>query len=360
VATFSEIIAGAAFRADLQNTNRVLQAEWISLVNESIRSAWDVFAAARPDFQVAPRADFTLTSGGSASFSVPKDFHSLIDVVCAPDQPTEYSLGPFNWFNRRSPGGWYWPSLLGVGAGTGATGCRLMGTLIYVEPSIRAAGTYGLWYCPLPHTAQPVRLATTGALPACTAAGAGVGKTLTANANGALTVDSAAVAVNDLILVKDQASTGDNGIYSVTVAGSAGSAWVLTRWTGFDETAEIAIGYVVGVGQSDDTQPVGAVNEGQFFTLTTFTAIESAQAWTQGASIDAILEMFVELLKLKAAITAMQRDNRGATAAPFEKREDMLVAEAKKYFSTTRSPGPQKATDTDGRLFRGGWGGWGV
>jgi hypothetical protein len=360
VATFSEIIAGAAFRSDLQNTNRVLQAEWITLVNESIRSAWDTFAAARPDFQVAPRADFTLASGGSASFSVPSNFHSLIDVVCAPDTPTEYSLGPFNWFNRRAPGGWYWPSLLGVGAGTGATGCRLMGTLIFVEPSIRAAGTYGLWYCPLPHTAQPVRLATTGALPTCVASGAGAGKTLTASANALLTVDGADVVLNDLILIKNQVSTGDNGIYQVTQTGSVGLPWVLTRWTGFDETAEIAVGYVVGVGQYDAALPTGAVNEGQFFTLTTFTAIESAQSWTQGANIDAILEMFVELLKLKAAITAMQRDNRGATAAPFEKREEALIAEAKKYFSTTRSPGPQKAIDTDGRLFRGGWGGWGI
>jgi hypothetical protein len=87
-----------------------------------------------------------------------------------------------------------------------------------------------------------VRLATVAALAANTAAGSGVGKTLTANANGALSVDGVAVAVNDRILVKDEATAANNGIYGVTDAGSAGTPYVLTRAVDFDQNAEVTGG----------------------------------------------------------------------------------------------------------------------
>lgn len=83
---------------------------------------------------------------------------------------------------------------------------------------------------------ESVRLATAAALPAVTAAGSGIGKTLTANAVGALSVDGVAVALNDRILVKNQASAVDNGIYTVTTLGDGSTAFVLTRATDFDGT----------------------------------------------------------------------------------------------------------------------------
>ncbi len=85
-------------------------------------------------------------------------------------------------------------------------------------------------------TKQKCRLATTTALAACTAAGTGAGKTLTANANGALTVDSVAVVAGNSVLVKNQATTQDNGPYLVTVAGTAGTPFVLTRRSDWDGT----------------------------------------------------------------------------------------------------------------------------
>lgn len=94
------------------------------------------------------------------------------------------------------------------------------------------------------NTHASVKLATTAALPTATYAngssdqsqGTGVGATLTATANGALSVDSVAVAVDDRILVKDQSTTTQNGIYTVTATGSAGAPWVLTRATDFDNS----------------------------------------------------------------------------------------------------------------------------
>ena len=85
-----------------------------------------------------------------------------------------------------------------------------------------------------------VRLATAAALAACTYNnGAG---TLTADANGALTVDGVAVAADDRILVKDQAAAAQNGFYKVTATGGAGAAFVLTRTPDADAASELTAG----------------------------------------------------------------------------------------------------------------------
>lgn len=83
---------------------------------------------------------------------------------------------------------------------------------------------------------ESVRVATAAALPANTAAGSGVGKTLTADAVGVLTVDGVATVLGDRILVKDESAGADvdHGIYVVTTEGTAGVAFVLTRATDAD------------------------------------------------------------------------------------------------------------------------------
>lgn len=87
-----------------------------------------------------------------------------------------------------------------------------------------------------------VRLTTDAALPAVTAAGSGVGKTLTADAVGVLTVDGVATVLNDRILVKNQVAGADNGLYKVTTEGTAGVAFVLTRTTDADANTEVTAG----------------------------------------------------------------------------------------------------------------------
>ena len=67
----------------------------------------------------------------------------------------------------------------------------------------------------------------------------GVGATLTANSVGALSFDGVAVSLNDRILVKDQNTQTQNGVYKVTTLGSSSANYVLTRTTDFDSTAEI-------------------------------------------------------------------------------------------------------------------------
>ena len=104
-----------------------------------------------------------------------------------------------------------------------------------------------------------VKLGTTAALAASTYANgsSGVGATLTANANGALSIDSVAVSTSDRVLIKDQADAAKNGIYTVTNTGGAGAAFVLTRATDADTGAEMPGGTFVFVTQGTNNADNG-------------------------------------------------------------------------------------------------------
>ena len=85
-----------------------------------------------------------------------------------------------------------------------------------------------------------VRVATTGALDV-TPSGAKVGKTLTANNNGALVVDGITLIANDRVLVKNQVDAKDNGVYSVTYVGDINNPFVLTRANAEDGVPSIEL-----------------------------------------------------------------------------------------------------------------------
>jgi len=89
---------------------------------------------------------------------------------------------------------------------------------------------------------QTCRLRAT-TLPTFIIAGSGVGKTITGSVNGALTVDSVAVAVGNRILV--DLGTSNSGIYTVTSAGSAGTPYILTRAVDADTDAKVDSGMSV-------------------------------------------------------------------------------------------------------------------
>lgn len=75
---------------------------------------------------------------------------------------------------------------------------------------------------------------------------AGIGATLTAVALTAFTIDGVTPALNDRVLIKNQASTFQNGIYTVTTLANVGvTPWILTRATNYDQAAEINPGDLV-------------------------------------------------------------------------------------------------------------------
>jgi len=85
----------------------------------------------------------------------------------------------------------------------------------------------------------------------------GVGATLTATANNVLTINSVAVSLNDRILVAGEATSANNGIYSVTQTGSGIAPYILTRTTDFDSsTTMVSASIIPEVVNANDTQPL--------------------------------------------------------------------------------------------------------
>ena len=85
-----------------------------------------------------------------------------------------------------------------------------------------------------------VKVATTADLGATYNNGAG---TLTnAGANAALSIDTISLSSGDRVLVKDQSSAAENGVYTVTTVGDGSTPWVLTRAEDANESAELTGG----------------------------------------------------------------------------------------------------------------------
>ncbi len=76
---------------------------------------------------------------------------------------------------------------------------------------------------------------------------AGVGATLTATGNGIFSTDEIFPTVNSRILVKNQTTTFQNGIYTLTTVGTSSTAWVLTRATDYDTICEIQYGTYIPI-----------------------------------------------------------------------------------------------------------------
>ena len=113
-------------------------------------------------------------------------------------------------------------------------------------------------------TTPSTRAATTADLSATYSNGSsGVGATLTAGSNGAITIDGVSLSVDDRVLVKDQSTAAENGIYRVTTQGDGSTAFVLTRATPEDQPEELTGGAFVFVEEG-----TANANNGYVFTHT--------------------------------------------------------------------------------------------
>jgi hypothetical protein len=101
-----------------------------------------------------------------------------------------------------------------------------------------------------------VRYASTTNIAGTYANGAG---TITAGSNGALSIDGQTPSTNDRILLKDQTSAVQNGLYRVTTVGDGSSAYVLTRTPDGDEAIEITGGAFVFVEEGNTNADNGYV-----------------------------------------------------------------------------------------------------
>ena len=106
-----------------------------------------------------------------------------------------------------------------------------------------------------------VKLGTTANLNATYNNGNG---TLTMDATGVVTIDGVATALNDRILIKDQSTGTENGIYTVSTAGAVGVAGVFTRASDADANSEVSGGLFTFV-------EAGSSNADNAYVLTSVT-----------------------------------------------------------------------------------------
>lgn len=159
--------------------------------------------------------------------------------------------------------------------------------------------------------------ATTGALPAVTYSNgsSGVGATLTANANGALSIDSSSPTVGQRVLIKDQATAAQNGIYSVTAAGDASNPFVLTRTSDFDTPSEAVTGAMIFI----DSGVANASTRWQLITPAPITIGTTALNFNQiggaGSSYNAGTGLSLVGSTFSIANTAVTAGSYGGVAA---------------------------------------------
>lgn len=84
--------------------------------------------------------------------------------------------------------------------------------------------------------------------------------TLTATANGALTVDSVVGVVGYRVAVKNEAALAHNGLYDITQEGDGSHPYILTRSSDADNSVEFAKGVLVYVA-------LGTVNGNNLFSV---------------------------------------------------------------------------------------------
>ena len=126
---------------------------------------------------------------------------------------------------------------------------------------------------------------------------AGVGATLTKASNGAIgAIDGVTVAVGNRVLVKSQTDVKQNGIYTVTTVGDAGTPWVITRATDADNsvTGEMKTGDFCFVMGGSTNAGYGFINNSATNPIVigtdniTYSAFNAAQTLTNGSGINLV------------------------------------------------------------------------
>ncbi len=113
----------------------------------------------------------------------------------------------------------------------------------------------------------------------------GVGATLTGVSVGALSIDGATPSVGESVLVKNEVTQANNGIYTVTTVGSGIAVYVLTRRTDFNTSTEITAGDVTFVTNGS----VLSNTTWQMITAGTIIVGTTAIVWTQIAGVGTYL-----------------------------------------------------------------------
>lgn len=227
--------AAASFNTGLGTINS-------SGINVTGNIRTQVVANTCADYQASPTQlygiQFGVTDGGSNSTKYPKD------LIC-------YSNSLYG--NLTAPVGITSPSLI-----TGD---------IYNNPG----------YSPgIAAFKDPVRVATTAALATNTRSA----NVLTASSNGALAaIDGVTLVAGNRILVKNESTTANNGLYVVTQVGDGATPWKLTRANDADISAKVISGLYVRSTEGTANASVSWI----LTTANTITLNTTGLTFSQGA-----------------------------------------------------------------------------
>jgi len=191
------------------------------------------------------------------------------------------------------------------------------------------------------HIHASVSAATTANLTATYANGtAGVGATLTNSGTlAAFSVDGLSPAQNDRVLVKNQSTTFQNGIYTLTTVGSVSVAWVLTRATDFDTAAEMDGGDFVFVTAGTVGDNTGWVQTETVTTVGTspvlFTQFSGAGTYTAGNGLTLNSNQFVINTAITADLSTAQTFTNKTLTSPTLTTPSIGVATGTSFNSIT-------------------------
>lgn len=271
----------------------VTDAELATYLNEAVKALYDLIVGVDSSYYQAGY-DFSLASSATGNVAaLPADFYKERGLVLFPDTERETPVFSVPFAERTR----------------GKLGYTLDGNNVRVFPwQLAGQGPWRLYYTPKApafdqHT---VRLVTTTGVLSVVAAGAGVGKTLTAFANGALTIDGTLAATADRVLLTDVSEGGPNsslGIYDVTNPGSAGTKFVLTRSTDFDTAVagEVTTGATVFV-----TGGATALNTSWQLGAFAGAVDTGVQTWAL-TTLDVTMDNFDEYVTTKGALMVMTK-----------------------------------------------------
>ena len=151
----------------------------------------------------------------------------------------------------------------------------------------------------------------------------------TFNATAAFTIDGQTPTVGQRVLIKNQSSALQNGIYTVTVAGSTTALWVLTRATDFNQPSQMTAGSLVVIIN-------GAVNAATIEELTasvaavgtnsvTFTTINIATALPAGTQFNTQSTTLTTAVSVSANTTPAIVTGLSVTITPTSASSKVLV-----------------------------------
>jgi hypothetical protein len=241
----------------------------------------------------------------------------------------------------------------------------LVATTAYVDTAVGAI-TAGL------DSRPSCRVATTAALTATYSNGSsGVGATLTnSGTKSAISIDGVALSANDRVLVKNQSTAAQNGIYTVTTVGSGSVNWVLTRATDFNTASGTGVVEGAFTVIEEGTTQFGTfwieTGAGPFTigtTAITFTQLQVTNVTDAGIIFSDITTNNVSSTKHgfapKSPADATQFLNGAATPAYAQvKDSDLSTSDVTTNNASTSKHGFLKKLDNTATHYMDGTGAW--